>query len=313
MEELNIPHIPVMLNEVKEILSPREGGLYLDCTFGFGGYTKMMLEAPNSNVVAIDRDPNVQAHANKLMDNYPDRMRFVLSDFAGSFTQLGGLKFDGIVMDLGASSMQFDSGERGFSFTYDGPLDMRMSTEGMSATDFINSADEEEIANVIYQYGDETYSRRIAKKIVEQRKLSPITNTARLANIVRTSIGYRKGKIDSATKTFQAIRIYINDELGQLERFLDSVKDILAPNGVIITVSFHSLEDRIIKNFFKDNSAKLVSRSKYAPKENIDPTKWLKIITKKPLSPSREELRVNPRSRSAKLRAGQKIENNYVS
>ena len=313
MEELSIPHIPVMLNEVKEILSPRAGGLYLDCTFGFGGYTKMMLEVPNSNVVAIDRDPNVQAHANKLADNYPDRMRFILSDFAGSFTQLGELKFDGIVMDLGASSMQFDSGERGFSFTYDGPLDMRMSKEGISATDFINSADEEEIANVIYQYGDETYSRRIAKKIVEQRKLSPITNTARLANIVRTSIGYRKGKIDSATKTFQAIRIYINDELGQLERFLASVKDILAPNGIIITVSFHSLEDRIIKNFFKENSAKLVSRSKYAPKENIDPTKWLSIITKKPLSPSREELRVNPRSRSAKLRAGQKIENNYVS
>lgn len=313
MEELSLPHTPVMLNEVKEILSPRSGGSYLDCTFGFGGYTKMILEVPNCNVVAIDRDPNVQTYANQLIDSYPNRMRFILSDFAGSFMQLGALKFDGIVMDLGVSSMQLDSGDRGFSFTYDGPLDMRMSTEGISAADFINSVDEEDLANVIYQYGDESYSRRIARKIIEQRKLSPIINTARLANIVRTSIGYRKGKIDSATKTFQALRIYINDELRQLERFLANVKDILVPNGILIIVSFHSLEDRIIKNFFRENSAKLVSRSKYAPKVNIEPTEWLRIITKKPLSPSREELRVNPRSRSAKLRAGQKIEHNDVS
>lgn len=313
MEELSLSHTSVMLNEVKEILSPRSGGLYLDCTFGFGGYTKMILEVPDSNVVAIDRDPSVRSYADQLIKDYPNRMRFIESDFAGSFLLLGASKFDGIVMDLGVSSMQLDSGERGFSFTHDGPLDMRMSNEGMSAADFINNADEEELANVIYKYGDETYSRRIAKKIVEQRKLAPITTTARLANIVRTSIGYRKGKIDSATKTFQAIRIYINDELGQIEQFLANVRNILAPNGIIVTVSFHSLEDRIIKNFFKENSAKLVSRSKYAAKASIDPKEWLRIITKKPLPPSKEELRVNHRSRSAKLRAGQNIGNNYVS
>ncbi len=311
MEVLSSSHIPVMLNEVKSILSPKSGGMYLDCTFGFGGYTKMILEEPNCSVVAIDRDPNVEPYAKELIYNYPNRIRFIISDFARSIGQLGTLKFDGVVMDLGVSSMQLDSANRGFSFTHDGPLDMRMSTEGISAADFINNAEEEEIANVIYKYGDETYSRRIAKKIVEQRKLAPITNTARLADIVRTSIGYRKGKIDSATKTFQAIRIHVNDELGQLETFLSSIRKILAPNGKVVIVSFHSLEDRIIKNFFKENSAKLVARSKYAAQAVVNPNEWLKVLTKKPLTPTRDEVIVNPRSRSAKLRAGQNIGDNY--
>ena len=311
MEALSSSHIPVMLNEVKSILSPKSGGMYLDCTFGFGGYTKMILEVPNCSVVAIDRDPNVEPYAKELIYNYPNRIRFIISDFAGSIEQLGEWKFDGVVMDLGVSSMQLDSANRGFSFTHDGPLDMRMSAEGISAADFINNAEEEEIANVIYKYGDETYSRRIAKKIVEQRKLSSITNATRLADIVRASIGYRKGKIDSATKTFQAIRIHVNDELGQLETFLSSIRKILAPDGKVVIVSFHSLEDRIIKNFFKENSAKLVARSKYAAKATVNPNEWLKVLTKKPLTPSREEVIVNPRSRSAKLRAGQNIGDNY--
>ncbi|XP_054709424.1 ribosomal RNA small subunit methyltransferase H-like [Uloborus diversus] len=199
--------------------------------------------------------------------------------------ELGSLKFDGIVMDLGVSSMQLDSGDRGFSFTHDGPLDMRMSSTGYSAVDFINKADEQEIADVIYKYGDESYSRRIAKNIIEHRLLEPITNTAKFAHIVRSSIGFRKGKIDTATKTFQAIRIYINDELGQLERFLSNSKNILAQNGRLVIVSFHSLEDRIVKNFLKANSAKLVARSKYAAKivAEENSKELLKILTKKPI------------------------------
>ncbi|WP_367364195.1 16S rRNA (cytosine(1402)-N(4))-methyltransferase RsmH [Candidatus Tisiphia endosymbiont of Nedyus quadrimaculatus] len=315
IQEFASSHTPVMLNEVKEVLCPKDGGSYLDCTFGFGGYSRMILDSCNCQLVAIDCDPNVRTYANQLLNDYPSRVSFIQTGFAESFSKLGSLKFDGIVMDLGVSSMQLDSGERGFSFTHDGPLDMRMSSTGYSAADFINEADEQEIADVIYKYGDESYSRRIAKKIIEHRLLEPITNTAKFAHIVRSSIGFRKGKIDSATKTFQAIRIHINDELGQLARFLDNCKNILAPNGRLVIVSFHSLEDRIVKNFLKANSAKVVARSKYSVKISPEDSskKWLKILTKKPLCPSPKEVALNPRARSAKLRAGQKIGNIYGS
>ncbi len=310
IQESASSHTAVMLNEVKEVLCPKDGGNYLDCTFGFGGYSRMILDCCNCQLVAIDRDPNVITYANQLINDYPGKVRFIQTGFAESFSKLGPLKFDGIVMDLGVSSMQLDSGDRGFSFTHDGPLDMRMSGVGESAADFINKADEQEIADVIYKYGDESYSRRIAKNIIEHRLLEPITNTARFAHIVRSSIGFRKGKIDSATKTFQAIRIHINDELGQLERFLSNSKNILAPNGRLVIVSFHSLEDRIVKNFLKANSAKLVARSKYAAKilAEENSKEWLKILTKKPLCPSSREVALNLRARSAKLRAGQKID-----
>lgn len=303
-------HTAVMLNEVKEVLCPKDGVIYLDCTFGFGGYSRMILDSCNCQLVAIDRDPNVITYANQLIKDYPGRVRFIQTGFAESFSELGSLKFDGIVMDLGVSSMQIDSGDRGFSFTHDGPLDMRMSGVGQSAADFFNNADEQEIADVIYKYGDESYSRRIAKRIVKHRRLEPITSTARFAYIVRSSIGFRKGKIDTATKSFQAIRIYINDELGQLEKFLSNSKNILAANGRLVIVLFHSLEDRIVKNFFKANSAKLVARSEYAAKvfTKENSKEWLKILTKKPLCPLSREIALNQRARSAKLRAGQKIE-----
>lgn len=301
-------HKPVMLSEVKDLLRLKDNGNYLDCTFGFGGYSRMILENSTGNLVAIDRDPNVKVYADQLIKEYPNRLKFIQIDFARSISELMGRKFDGIVMDLGVSSMQLDSGDRGFSFTYDGPLDMRMSSEGYSAADFINDADEKEIADIIYQYGDETYSRRIAKKIVEERQLALITNTSRLANIVRGCLGFRKGKIDPATKTFQALRIYVNDELGQLERFLDNCKNLLSPEGRLIIVSFHSLEDRIVKNFFKVNSAKLAARSKYSKKlEQQNNNEWLKVLTKRPLAPSSKEIAANPRSRSAKLRAAESI------
>ncbi|CAF1082812.1 unnamed protein product [Didymodactylos carnosus] len=259
------------------------------------------------NVVAIDRDPNVKIYADQLINDYPGRMQFMQSDFASSVGKLGSARFDGIVMDLGVSSMQLDSRARGFSFTYDGPLDMRMSHSGYSAADFINNAGEQEIADVIYQYGDETYSRKIARKIIEQRQQEPITSTSMLASIIHSSRGPRQGKIDSATKTFQALRIYVNDELGQLEQFLNNCKNILASQGKLIIVSFHSLEDRIVKNFFKANAPKLVAQSKYSAKSERmeNSNKWLKVLTKKPLTPPLSEILNNPRARSAKLRAGQ--------
>ncbi len=302
------PHIPVLLKEVLEQLNPEAGKTYLDCTFGAGGYSRAILENSDSQVVALDQDPSVQLYAKALEADYGNRFKFIHSSFAESAKQLQGQLFDGIVMDLGVSSMQLDCGERGFSFMQDGPLDMRMSSNGISAADFVNSAEEEEIANVIYRYGDETASRKIARRIVAERSVEPITTTARLASIVRSCIGFKKGKIDSATKSFQAIRIHINDELGQLEKFLENSVKLLAPQGRLVIVSFHSLEDSIIKNFFKSNSEARRARSKYSLKsEPREEGKWLEILTKKPITPSEKELRLNPRSRSAKLRAALKV------
>ncbi|ALA61885.1 16S rRNA (cytosine(1402)-N(4))-methyltransferase RsmH [Rickettsia amblyommatis] len=301
-------HVPVMLNEMLEALSPKDSESYLDCTFGAGGYSKAILESCNCYVTALDRDPNVIKRAEEIQQNYGERFDFVETNFADSFAKLKEKKFDGIVLDLGVSSMQLDIADRGFSFLHDGPLDMRMSRQGLSAEEFVNTAEEKELADVIYKYGDESFSRRIAKRIVEYRKTARIDSTGKLAEIVRSSIGFRKGKIDPATKTFQAIRIYVNDELGELEQFLVNVKNILKKDGRLVVVSFHSLEDRIVKNFFKENSEKPVVRSKYAKDDmTIDPNKWLKIITNKALAPSDKEVGLNIRARSAKLRAAKAI------
>lgn len=300
-------HKPVMLSEMLENIDPKEGEVYLDCTFGAGGYSKAILDSCDCYVTALDRDPNVISRAEKLQINYKNRFEFIQTNFADCFKKLGTKKFDGIVLDLGVSSMQLDIAERGFSFLHDGPLDMRMNGKGLSAEEFVNTAEEQELADVIYKYGDETFSRRIAKKIVGQRKTTKIDSTGKLADIVRSCIGFKKGKIDPATKTFQAIRIYVNDELGELESFLTNVKNILKRDGRLVIVSFHSLEDRIVKSFFKENSEKPVARSKYAKDEIIEnPDKWLKIITNKALIPSAKEVAFNIRARSAKLRAAKK-------
>lgn len=303
-------HKPVMLQEMLNNLKPKAGESYLDCTFGAGGYSEAILNSCNCYVTALDRDPSVKLRAAEITKNYSGRFDFIETNFSSSFAKLGEKKFNGVILDLGVSSMQLDIAARGFSFSHDGPLDMRMSNEGFSAEDFINSAEEKEIADIIYKYGDETFSRKIAKRIVEHRKTDRIDTTAKLASIVRNSIGFRKGKIDSATKTFQAIRIYVNNELGELEEFLANVRNILEQNGRLIIVSFHSLEDRIVKNFFRENSEKIVAKSKYAKKSNeiIDSSKWLKIITNKALHPSDKEISINPRSRSAKLRAAEKMQ-----
>ena len=308
------PHCSVLLNEVLENLAIKSGGKYLDCTFGAGGYSRAILDESDCYLTGLDQDPTVEKFVKETKSQFRDRFDFVQTNFADSSTKLSGKKYDGIVLDLGISSMQVDTAERGFSFMYDGPLDMRMGNDGMSAAEFIAGASEQEIADVIYKYGEEVLSRQIARSIVDARLEKPIETTLELAEIVRGAMHFRKSKIDPATKTFQAIRIYINKELESLENFLANMENMLAPGGRIVIVSFHSLEDSIVKSFFKEHSPKKVSRSKYAKEpEPFIEGKWLKTITKKPITPTREEISQNPRSRSAKLRCAEKIGGTYVA
>lgn len=292
-------HIPVMLDEVMQYLAPKNGETYVDCTFGAGGYTRAILER-GANVVAIDLDNSSTQYRDVLQTEYPGKLTFMNSNFADISQVLHGRQFDGIVLDLGVSSMQLDQHERGFSFMRNGPLDMRMGSIGPSAADMINSASEEKLSNIIFEYGDETASRKIARAIYAAIQDEPITTTFKLAEIVRRAIGFKAGKIDPATKTFQAIRIWVNDELGNLERFLQSAEHMLCSGGRLVIVTFHSLEDRMVKQYLKDRSAKRVARSKYAKAPPSDATYTLPIT--KVLKPTNDEVKYNPRSRSAKLR-----------
>ena len=296
-------HVPVMLNEVIQALSPKEGEIHMDCTFGAGGYSKSIL-AEGAKLIAVDRDASVKKYVKKLEEEYKGKIDFINCNFAD--ISEGEFKLDGIVLDLGVSSMQIDTPERGFSFTHDGDLDMRMGNDGKSAKDFVNNAKEEEIARVIYEYGDEPSSRKIARRIVEARGRAPINTTFELADIVRKAINRKPGKIDLATKTFQAIRIWVNEELDSLSRFLDKALSLLKIGGRLVIVTFHSLEDRIVKNYFKQFISKRVACSKYS-KEPLAPNDNYKLLYKNPLIPTEKEVRENPRARSAKLRAAVKI------
>lgn len=299
-------HIPVMLDEVIASLAPKGGEVYVDCTFGAGGYSKAILSNNDSKLIAIDQDPTVQKYVNDLQKEYPGRITFHSRNFSEINDILSGEKVDGIVLDLGVSSMQLDQTDRGFSFMRDSALDMRMSSHGRTAADFVNNADEFEIAKVIFEYGDERASRKIARFIVEEREIAPIETTGRLAEIVRRAVGFRPGKIDSATKTFQAIRIWVNDEMGALERFLDQSEYMLKDGGRLVVVTFHSLEDRIVKKYLQDKTEKTVARSKYAKNIPVYSAPY-KLLNKKALKPSDAEVKNNPRARSAKLRAAIKV------
>jgi len=302
------PHSPVLLAEMLDMMNIRDGRKYLDCTFGAGGYSRAILAKADCQLTSLDQDPTVTQFAKALALDYGNRFEFVQINFAKAKEALKGQRFDGIVLDLGVSSMQLDQGERGFSFQNEGALDMRMSLDGSTAAEFIKNADEGELADIIYKYGEEVQSRQIAKAIVTEREKSPIETTSHLAEIVRGAMHYRKAKIDPATKTFQAIRIHINRELESIQEFLNNLEEMLTDGGRIVVVSFHSLEDSLVKDFFKQHSAKKVARSKYSKEQPpIDDDKWLKVLTKKPLTPSDAELARNYRSRSAKLRAAEKI------
>jgi 16S rRNA (cytosine1402-N4)-methyltransferase len=296
------PHIPVLLDEVIAALDPQPGDLIVDATFGAGGYTRALLER-GALVHAFDRDPDAIAAGQAWAEAGENPPRLVLhprrfSEMAAVLRDAGVARVDGVVMDIGVSSMQLDQGERGFAFSLDGPLDMRMSQDGPSAADFVNTAGETEIADVLFQYGEERQSRRVARAIVAAR---PLSTTGDLARVVRKSLGYRPGAPkDPATRSFQAIRIHVNAELDELEAGLRGATEVLGKGGKLAVVSFHSLEDRIVKRFLRD-AAETRSGSRHLPLPELREPLFARVA--KPVRASEGELARNPRARSAVLRA----------
>ena len=290
------PHIPVLIDAIITACAPIQG-TWLDGTFGAGGYTRRLLDAGAERVIAVDRDPLAFQMAAGWIGDYGDRIVPV----AGEFSKLDqyGSELDGVVLDLGVSSMQLDLAERGFSFMRDGPLDMRMSQSGPSAADLVNMKDEVELADIIYLYGEERASRRIARAIVAAR---PVTTTAQLARIVESCLPRAKpGQSHPATRTFQALRIAVNDEYGELAAGMEAAERALRPGGQLAIVTFHSVEDRMAKRFIQTRSAATPNANRYAPQlETVTPAFTQK--TRKAIVASKEEVAVNPRSRSAKLR-----------
>lgn len=308
-------HYPVMLNEVLTHLSPQDGEVYVDGTFGAGGYTKAILESADCTVIAIDRDPSAMAAADLLKDEFGSRFIFVSGCFGDALELVnaaGHQQVDGFVLDVGVSSMQLDQAERGFSFRFDGALDMRMdTTQGETAADIVNGMDEENLANLIYKYGEERLSRRIAKRIVERRAEERIETTLQLADIVRSVVSRGpKDKIDPATRTFQALRIAVNDELGELERALIASEKLLKESARLVVVSFHSLEDGIVKAFVYERSGRTSNNSRYLPPsvEAIQAPTYV-LPKRKAVEPSDAEIQQNSRSRSAKLRFAHRTKN----
>ncbi|MBN91753.1 MAG: 16S rRNA (cytosine(1402)-N(4))-methyltransferase [Erythrobacteraceae bacterium] len=295
------PHIPVLLDEVIAALDPQPGDVVIDATFGAGGYTRALLER-GATVHAFDRDPDAIAAGEAWPETKVDPPRLVLhrhrfSEMAEVMTAAGVARVDGIVMDIGVSSMQLDQAHRGFAFSSDGPLDMRMSQDGESAADFLNTADEKSIADVLYLYGEERQSRRVARAIVAAR---PLKTTGELARIVRKALGYKPhDKKDPATRTFQAVRIHINGELDELSHGLSAAERLLCEGGRLAVVSFHSLEDRIVKRFLREASS-TPSASRHVPLAAQDDPVFLQVS--KAIKPGEAEIERNPRARSSVLR-----------
>jgi 16S rRNA (cytosine1402-N4)-methyltransferase len=302
-------HIPVLLSDVLEQLQPAAGETYIDGTFGAGGYTRAILEAAPCRVIAIERDPTALANGAGLVAEMAGRLTLVpttFSDMEQAAADAGHPNVDGVVLDIGVSSMQLDDPARGFSFMRDGPLDMRMSQAGPSAADVVNTADEEDLANILFELGDERRSRAIARTIVKARSDAPITTTKALADIVERVLGRARGdEKHSATRTFQALRIYVNDELGELSRALAAAERILKPGGRLLVVSFHSTEDRIVKRFLQERSGKTEGASRYAPAP-VAPSHApsFRIVNTRGITPNKMETDANPRARSARLRVG---------
>ena len=295
------PHIPVLLQEVLQSLQIKPNGVYVDATFGAGGYTQAILDTDSTvRVTAIDRDETAIQNGQKLVEKYAPRLTLLHGCF-GDMARLVKEPVDGVVLDIGVSSMQIDQPHRGFSFQKDGPLDMRMGQTGLTAADVVNTFDEEKIADIIYQYGEERHSRKIAKAIALARKEKPFSTTMELVKVIHNVMPHKFGQIDSATRTFQALRIFVNDELGELEKGLIGAKNILKNNGILSVVTFHSLEDRIVKDFFQKSSPKNTHINKYKTEEQQIAD--FKLLSKKPISATEEEIEQNPRSRSAHLRS----------
>ena len=303
-------HVPVMLSEVIGLLAPRDGGRYLDGTFGGGGYAEAILAAASCTLWAIDRDPDAIARGASLAARYPGLhlIHGQFGDMLALLAERGVAALDGVVLDLGVSSFQLDQAERGFSFRADGPLDMRMDRSGQTAAELVNTLPERELADTLFQLGEERASRRIARAIVAAREGGPIMSTARLAEIIRSVLPPDRSGIDPATRSFQALRIRVNDELGEIERGLAQASGLLAPGGRLIVVSFHSLEDRLVKRFMSEATGRAPAPSRHDPR-GLEARQMprFRLLTARPLRPGAEEIAANPRSRSARLRALERL------
>jgi 16S rRNA (cytosine1402-N4)-methyltransferase len=302
-------HIPVLVRPVVEHLNIRSGGIYVDGTFGAGGYARAILAAADCKVLALDRDQSAVANSAGLVDEAGGRLTVAQSRFSAldeAAESFGITAVDGVVLDLGVSSIQLDTAERGFSFRLDGPLDMRMESDGPNAADVVAAASERTLADVIFTLGEERHSRAVARAIVKARAEAAIRTTGQLADIVSRVVRTRPGDIHPATRTFQALRLFVNDELGELARGLMAAERILRPGGRLVVVSFHSLEDRIVKTFLAARAGTRAG-SRHMPEVVSRPASF-RILTKRPVGPDEAETVANPRARSAKLRAAERTD-----
>ena len=312
IESADVRHIPVLLEEVTGFLEPERGGLFVDCTLGLGGHASALLEAgPEIELIGIDRDPEALGYAEKCLRPFGERVRLVPGDFAELEELLYGLRIeavDGILADLGVSSLQLDRGERGFSFRREGPLDMRMGPGDLTAAEVVNHYAEAQLENIFREYGEERQARRIARAIAWRRSQESIETTSELRDIVAGALrrggGKLRGRIDPATRVFQAIRIEVNRELIGLDTFLDQAVRMLNREGRLVVISYHSLEDRIVKNRLRDLARGEVDQITGRPRSE---TQVIEVLTKRPVRPGAEEISVNPRARSGRLRAARRI------
>jgi 16S rRNA (cytosine1402-N4)-methyltransferase len=311
MNRASLSHVPVMLTEVITALAPRAGAVYIDATFGMGGYATALLDAAACRVLGIDRDPEACQRAEAIVEGYGGRLRVVhgrfgdLSEIAGRY---GLRQIDGIAFDLGVSSPQLDVAERGFSFRSAAPLDMRMdTTAGATAADAVNRLPQQELADILYTFGEERASRHIAAAIVRARAEAPILDTGRLADIVRSVLPRAVDGLDPATRTFQALRIWVNDELGELDRGLVAAEELLAPGGRLVVVAFHSLEDRRVKSFLRLRSGAPPRMSRHQPEiAHVQSEPSFRLLGRRAIGPSPREIAQNPRARSARMRAAER-------
>ena len=309
MSNAAAPHVSVLLREVIDILSPKDGGVYVDGTFGAGGYSRAILEAADCVVYGIDCDPVAIAFGQEMAREFAGRLVMLegcYADMEALLATKGISSVNGIALDIGVSSMQLDEAGRGFSFMRDGPLDMRMSGEGRTAADVVNEESEAELARIIFVYGEERRSRAIARVVAERREQAPFTRTVELAEAVASVVRPTGRGVHPATRTFQALRIFVNDELGQLVKGLAASERLLTPGGRLAVVSFHSLEDRRVKNFLSARSEGRARPSRHVPVIDEGPAPSFKLINRGAIKARPDELAVNPRSRSARLRGAER-------
>jgi len=311
-------HIPVLLAEVLKTLAPQSGEVILDGTFGGGGYARGILETAPCTLWALDRDADAVARGAALAIEFPGRLHLIegrFGDMMALLAEQGVAQLDGVVLDLGVSSFQIDTPERGFSFRFDGPLDMRMGQSGPTAADLVNSLAEAELADLIWEFGEERFSRRVARAIVKARTETPFTTTLQLAEVIRRSVPRDPSGIHGATRSFQALRIRVNDELSEIERALDQAMRLLAPGGRLVIVSFHSLEDRLVKRAFQKATGRTPGTSRHDPSMLMAPRAAapFRLLTPRSIRAGTAETSTNPRARSAHLRALQRIPENRAA